>query len=124
MRDCFAVVEPGLDIGVSWSSLQKIAAGNEKFAAIVENSKAQLDFSVALAAVSALLTLCWCLFHGRIASSWTVYLIVTGVALVATMIKRQFVLLNYQSFAETVRTTMEFFRFELLKIDAGAAATG
>jgi hypothetical protein len=105
----------GIDIGVFWSSLQKIASGDEKFAAILENSKARLDFSVALAAVSAIFMLCWLLFYGLIASSWTVYLIVAGVAIVATIITRQLVLLNYQSFAETVRTTVELFRFELLK---------
>jgi hypothetical protein len=105
----------GIDIGVFWSSLQKIAAGDEKFAAILENSKARLDFSVALAALSAIFTLCWLFFYGLIASSWTVYLIVAGAAIVATIITRQLVLLNYQSFAETVRTTVELFRFELLK---------
>lgn len=105
----------GIDIGVFWSSLQKIAAGDEKFAAILENSKSRLDFSVALAAVTAIFTLCWLLFYGFIASSWTLYLIVAGVAVVATIITRQLVLLNYQSFAETVRTTVELFRFELLK---------
>jgi hypothetical protein len=98
-----------------WSTLRKIAAGGEKFAAILENSKARLDFPVALAAVSALFTLCWLLFYGLISSSRTVYLIVAGVAIVATMITRQLLLLNYQSFAETVRTTLELFRFELLK---------
>jgi hypothetical protein len=105
----------GIDIGVFWSSLQKIAAGDEKFATILENSKARLDFAVALAAVSAIFTLGWLLFYGLIASSWTMYLIVAGVAVVATIVTRQLVLLNYQSFAETVRTTVELFRFDLLK---------
>jgi hypothetical protein len=109
------VLSYGIDIGVFWSSLQKIAAGDDKFAAILENSKARLDFSVALAAVSAIFTLCWLLFYGFVASSWSVYLIVAGAAVLATIVTRQLVLLNYQSFAETVRTTVELFRFDLLK---------
>jgi hypothetical protein len=105
----------GVDIAVFWSSLQKIATTDDKFAAILENSKTRLDFSVALAAVAATFTLGWLLVYGFFGSSWFIYLIGAISAVFATVIARQLVLLNYQSFGETVRTTVELFRFELLK---------
>jgi hypothetical protein len=105
----------GIDIAVFWSSLQKIATGDDKFAAILDNSKTRLDFSVALAAVAATFTLGWILLYGLWGSSTIIYVCVSIGAALATVVARQLVLLNYQSFAETVRTTVELFRFELLK---------
>jgi hypothetical protein len=105
----------GIDIGVFWSSLQKIAAADEKFAAILENAKTRLDFSVALAAVSAIFLLAWLLLYGLIGSSWIIFFTGAIAAAIVAVVTRQLVVLTYQSFAETVRTTVELFRFDLLK---------
>lgn len=105
----------GMDIGVFWSSLQKIAAADEKFASILENAKMRLDFSVALAAVSAIFLLAWLLLYGLIGSSWIIFFTGAIAAAIVAIVARQLVELTYQSFAETVRTTVELFRFDLLK---------
>lgn len=105
----------GIDVAVFWSSLQKIATADEKFAALLDNSKTRLDFSVALAAVAAIFTLGWISVYGILGSSSLIYATVSIGAAFVTVVARQLVLLNYQSFAETVRTTVELFRFDLLK---------
>lgn len=105
----------GVDVAVFWSSLQKIATADEKFAALLDNSKTRLDFSVALAAIAAIFTLGWISIYGLLGSSTLLYTAVSLAAAFVTVVARQLVLLNYQSFAETVRTTVELFRFDLLK---------
>ena len=111
----YLVQSYGVDVTVFWSSLQKIATGDDKFAALLDNSKTRLDFSVALAAVAAIFTAGWITLYGLLGSSPIIYAAVSISAAFVTIVARQLVLLNYESFAETVRTTVELFRFDLLR---------
>ena len=105
----------GIDVTLFWANLQNYAAANEKFAALLENAKTRLDFSVALTAVSGIFTLGWLVCYGTRGGSWVVYILFSILALLVSTVAYRLVSINYQSFAETVRAAVELFRFDLLK---------
>jgi hypothetical protein len=105
----------GIDATLFWADLLKVASDNQSFAATLENAKTRLDFSIALTAVATTFTLGWIIMCGIFGTSSLAYVVVVVFGALATIVARQLVLINSQTFAETVRTTVELFRFDLLK---------
>jgi hypothetical protein len=111
----YIVANYGIDVSLFWSDLQKVAANDEKFSATLENAKLRLDFSVAMTAVSALFTTGWIIFQFAWGSDWRIYSAVTAMAGLAMLIFYRLVFISYTAFTDIVRTTVELFRFDLMK---------
>ena len=97
-----------------WSRLQKLIQTDDKFYAALTDAKTQLDFLVSLFWLTALFTVTWLsvLFYLKV--SWLAFVLVgvTGAALVAVWYN--IAVQNYLAFADTLRTSIDLFRFDLL----------
>jgi hypothetical protein len=105
----------GIDVSLFWADLQKVAAADEKFAPALENAKTRLDFSVAMTAIAAIFTIYWIILNIWFGSEPLVYTLVAALGLFAILVCQRLVFINYVAFAETVRTAVELFRFQLLQ---------
>ena len=105
----------GIDVSLFWADLQKVASADEKFAPTLDNAKTRLDFSVAMTAVAAIFTIGWIALNIWFGSRPLVYTLVAMLGLFAILVCQRLVFINYVAFAETVRTSVELFRFQLLK---------
>ncbi len=88
---------------------------DEKFYATLIDAKTQLDFLVSLFWLTAVFTIIWLvvLLYGR--TSWLAFVLVgvigAGLAYLWYAIAKQ----NYLAFADILRTSIDLFRFDLLK---------
>jgi hypothetical protein len=105
----------GMSLDVFWSRLQKVLQQDEKFYAVLQDAKTQLDFLVSM----FWLTTCFCVL-------WTLTLPFAGhsygqfllVVILVPWIAAGFYGLgvqNYRAFADLLRSSVDMFRMQLLK---------
>lgn len=111
----YGVSRFGLDIEHFWPRLLKVIRDDEKFYPMLEESKNQLDFSIAFTAVLGFSTFVWMPLTIWAQGFWP-WVLVCTLGPIATMIAYQVAVQNYRSFSEVVRSAIDLNRFELLKL--------
>jgi hypothetical protein len=98
-----------------WSRLQKSIQADEKFYLTLIDAKTQLDFLVSLFWLTTLFTVIWLASILYLRTSWLAFVFVgvigAGLAALWYEIAKQ----NYLAFADILRTSIDMFRFDLLK---------
>jgi hypothetical protein len=98
-----------------WSRLQKSIQADEKFYLTLIDAKTQLDFLVSLFWLTTLFTIIWLASLLYLRTSWLAFVLVgvigAGLAALWYGIAKQ----NYLAFADILRTSIDMFRFDLLK---------
>jgi hypothetical protein len=98
-----------------WSRLQKSIQADEKFYLTMIDAKTQLDFLVSLFWLTTLFTVIWLASLLYVRTSWLAFVLVgvigAGLAALWYEIGKQ----NYLAFADILRTSIDMFRFDLLK---------
>src|SRR5262249_28614214 len=111
----YATTRYNLNLDLHWSRLQKAVRRDDASWAIIQDSKTQLDFLIN----SCWLTIGW-------TAVWSVALLLRGyhpwvflaVSLGGPLIARVWYLVaveQYRAFADLLRTSVDLFRFDLLK---------
>jgi hypothetical protein len=116
----------GIDIELFWPRLLKYACADESFYPILEDTRTQLDFSVAITAVLGITTAMW-FFLAILAPSVIPIIVIVLVGPPMTYFAYHSILQNYLTFSETLRSAVDLFRFDLLKtlqVAAPADSTG
>jgi hypothetical protein len=98
-----------------WSRLQKSIQADEKFYLTMIDAKTQLDFLVSLFWLTTVFTVIWLASLLYVRTSWLAFVLVgvigAGLAALWYEIAKQ----NYLAFADILRTSVDMFRFDLLK---------
>jgi hypothetical protein len=118
-----------LNLDLVWTRLQKIIQGDEKFFAVLQDSKTQLDFLVALFWSTVAYSLFWgaimplagfrlrhlqLIWIGLgIIPAYHPLILLGGVAL--AVIWYAIALQNYRAFADLLRSAVDLYRLDLLK---------
>ena len=103
------------NLEIIWSNLQRVVQSNEKAQAALQESKAQLDFLVACCWLTLLSSAIWVLVLGVYEQSRLEFLLVgLGGPLISYAWYRA-AAEQYRSFADVAMTTLDTFRFELLR---------
>lgn len=103
-----------LNLSTFWSRFQPILLAKQDFYGMVQDSKAQLDFFIASAWLSAATTLLWVILLPIYSDSVVAFLL---VALLGPLVARTCYVSaveSYVTFGDTVRTAIDLYRFELL----------
>lgn len=103
------------NLEIVWSNLQRVVQRDEKAQAALQEAKTQLDFLVACCWLTLLWSLIWTVVFAFIAKSRMGFLAAAlGGPLLAYVWYRA-AAEQYRSFADVAMTTLDSFRFELLK---------
>jgi hypothetical protein len=103
------------NLEIVWSNLQRVVQRDEKAQAALQEAKTQLDFLVACCWLTLLWSLIWTVVFAFIAQSRTGFLAAAlGGPLLAYVWYRA-AAEQYRSFADVAMTTLDSFRFDLLK---------
>ncbi|AXY73579.1 hypothetical protein D3H65_06110 [Paraflavitalea soli] len=105
----------GLDIEHFWIRLLKVIRGDKDFYPMLEESKNQLDFSIAFTIVLGVTTLIWIIL-GFCAEGFWPFTLVAVLGPIATNIAYQVAIQSYRGFTEVVRSAIDLNRFQLLQL--------
>lgn len=100
---------------IIWSNLQRIVQKDEKAQAALQESKTQLDFLVACCWLTLLWAAVWALILGLIEPSRKGFLAVALGGPIIAYIWYRAAAEQYRSFADIAMTTLDAFRFDLLR---------
>lgn len=103
------------NLEVFWSRLQKTLQKDEKFYAVVQDAKTQLDFLIACAWLTGLWTAVWTVILGSVSYHHRVFLAVALGGPVLVYVWYRVAVEHYRALADVLRTTVDLFRFDLLK---------
>jgi hypothetical protein len=98
-----------------WTRLQKVLQEKAEFYKTLQDAKTQLDFTVSLFWLTAVSTAVWVLVLPVLSRTW---LPLIAVWAIGPVLMRTWYLVgvqNYRSFADLLRSSLDLFRFELLK---------
>ena len=103
------------NLEIVWSNLQRVVQRDEKAQIALQEAKTQLDFLVACCWLTLLWSLIWTVVFAVIAQSRAGFLVAAlGGPLIAYIWYRA-AAEQYRSFADVAMTTLDSFRFDLLK---------
>jgi hypothetical protein len=111
----WAMIRYSMDIAAFWSRLQPGLQADANFYTVLQDAKVQVDFLVACCWLTALTWLAWMMALLFVATSLGVWL---GVALVGPLLAYFFYLLtvtSYAAFADLMRTSVDLYRFSVLR---------
>lgn len=111
----YALTRYAINLEAFWSRLQKVIQGDEKFYATLLDAKTQLDFLVALFWVTAAFTAIWVFALLYAGSSILAFLVVGLVGPTLCILFYKIALQNYLVFADTLRTSIDLYRLDMLK---------
>jgi hypothetical protein len=104
-----------MNLDFFWMSFQKVLQNETAFYKTIQDAKTQLDFMVSMFWLTVASTAFWMLVLPLVARGWLPLL---GAAVVGPFLARSWYLIavqNYRSFADLLRSSIDLFRFELLK---------
>ncbi len=104
----------GLNLDVLWSRLQKVLQQDEKFYAVLQDAKTQLDFLVSMFWLTTIFCLIWTITLLWIARGYGQFL---SLVIVGPWIAAAFyglALQNQRAFADLLRSSVDMFRMQLL----------
>lgn len=98
-----------------WTRLQKVVQEKTEFYKTLQDAKTQLDFTVSLFWLTTISTGGWILLLPLLSRTWLPVIAVWAIGPVLMRIWYLVALQNYRSFADLLRSSLDLFRFELLK---------
>jgi hypothetical protein len=105
-----------MDLDLVWTRLQKVLQVDEKFYAVLQDAKAQLDFLISMFWLTVCFTVVWFIVLPFTTYSYISFL---GVAVLGPLIARvwyKIAVQNYRAFADFLRASIDLYRLELLKV--------
>ncbi len=111
----WAMIRYSMDILAFWSRLQPGLQADTNFYTVLQESKVQVDFLVACCWLTALTWLAWMMALLFVATSLTVWL---GLALVGPLLVYFFygmAVTSYAAFGDLMRTSVDLYRFSVLR---------
>jgi hypothetical protein len=111
----YAVTRYKLDLDVFWTRLQKTLQGSKDFYGVLQDMKIQLDCMVALCWLTGLFTVVWGTVLPLVSSSYITFL---AIGIGGPLLTYGWYLLathRYRIFADLVRSSVDLYRFDLLK---------
>lgn len=111
----YAVRRYHCNLEIIWSNLQRVVQKDEKAQAALQESKTQLDFLIACCWLTLLSTASWVVILAfSEPSRWGFFLVAIGGPLISYIWYRA-AAEQYRSFADVAMTTLDVFRFDLLR---------
>jgi hypothetical protein len=98
-----------------WSRFQKLIQADDKFYASLLDAKTQLDFLISLFWLTVLFTVIWLSFLLYARVSWLAFVSVGVLGPCLAWVWYKMAARNYLAFADILRTSVDLFRFELLR---------
>lgn len=98
-----------------WTRLQKILQEKAEFYKTLQDAKTQLDFTVALFWLTSISTASWLFVLPLVSATWLPLIAVWALGPLLMRIWYLVALQNYRSFADLLRSSLDLFRFDLLK---------
>jgi hypothetical protein len=98
-----------------WTPLQKVLQTDSAFFKTVQDAKTQLDFAVSMFWLTAVSTVLWCILLPLLIHTYLPFLAVATFGPLITRFWYFIAVQNYRSFADMLRSSIDLFRFELLK---------
>jgi hypothetical protein len=111
----YALIRYGLDVEKHWLKISKFVNQDIDFQPVLEDAKAQLDFSVAIAALSLVTTLIWVPLTLRFSASLYFSLAIAAFGLSLTLLFYLLVVQNYRTFTEAARSAVDLYHFDLIR---------
>ena len=113
----YTLVRYGMDMDIFWTRLQSSLQKDAKeYYAVLQDSKVQVDAMVALCWASVSYTLVWLILLLGLPSATPREFMTVGVAgTVAAMVFYVLACESYRVFAEVMRSSVDLFRFQMLK---------
>lgn len=111
----YAMTRYGMDLDIFYSRLQKILQGQAAFFGGLQDAKVQLDFLIALCWLTGLFTAVWTFVFPWVSHSYGLFLgaVILGPAL--TRLWYNLACQSYVALADILRSSVDLFRFDLLK---------
>ncbi len=111
----YALTRYSINLEAFWSRLQKVIQGDDKFYATLLDAKTQLDFLIALFWMTAAFTATWFFILLFAGASVLAFLVVALAGPLLCVLFYKLALQNYLAFADTLRTSVDIYRLDLLK---------
>jgi len=111
----YAFSRYGMNLDCFWTRLQKVLQGQKEFNGTLQDAKTQLDFMVSFFWLTIASTVLWLVVLPFVSHTWLPF---AAVWLVGPALARLWYLIavqNYRSFADLLRSSVDLFRFDLLK---------
>jgi hypothetical protein len=104
----------GFDLEVLWTRLQNASQSSDKFYAVLQDAKVQLDFFVAITWFAVVTTITWLLLQLLVFRRPAEFLYIGIVGPVVSVIAYQLSCRAYRVFADLMRSCVDLFRFKVL----------
>jgi hypothetical protein len=104
-----------MNLDFFWTRLQKVLQSDNTFYKTVQDAKTQLDFAVSMWWLTVISTVLWIVLLPFVAKGWLPLL---GAAIAGPLLAYIWYIValqNYRSFGDLLRSSIDLFRFELLK---------
>jgi hypothetical protein len=98
-----------------WTRLQKVLQEKTEFYKTLQDAKTQLDFTVSLFWLTGVSTVGWLVVLPLLSRTWLPLIAVWAIGPLLMRMWYLVALQNYRSFADLLRSSLDLFRFELLK---------
>ncbi|HEV7922160.1 MAG TPA: hypothetical protein VGR02_15350 [Thermoanaerobaculia bacterium] len=110
----YGVKRYGFSLDVLWGRMQKTLAKEADFYPVVQDAKARLDGMIALFWLMLLTTAGWLPALALMGRALLLYLALAAAGPLLCLLLLRLAVLNYRGFADTVRTSVDLNRFQLL----------
>jgi hypothetical protein len=104
----------GFDLEVLWTRLQNASQSSDKFYAVLQDAKVQLDFFVAITWFAIVTTIVWLLLQLLVFRRPAEFLCIGTVGPAVSVIAYQLSCRAYGVFADLMRSCVDLFRFKVL----------
>jgi hypothetical protein len=104
-----------MNLDFFWTRFQKVLQSDSAFYKTVQDAKTQLDFAVSMWWLTVISTGFWIVLLPFIATGWLPLLAAATAGPLLAYIWYTVALQNYRSFGDLLRSSIDLFRFDLLK---------
>lgn len=111
----YALRRYACNLEVIWSNLLRIVQKDEKAQAALQEAKTQLDFLVTYCWLTIVFAAVWTIVFGLVAQSRTAFLVSALAGPLLAYLWYRAAAEQYRSFADVAMTTLDTFRFDLLR---------
>ncbi len=105
-----------MNLDIFWTRLQKVLKGDSNFYPILLEAKMQLDFLVTLFWLTVIFTLIWTVSLPFYSNNKWLFLWVVMAGPTLSFIWYKIALQNYRAFADLLRSAVDLYRLDLLKV--------
>jgi hypothetical protein len=104
-----------LNFEVFWVRMQRAIHHDKEFAPILEQAKMQLDFLISCAGLTAVWSAIWFAIVAGVGLGLRAFLLASVAGPVIAYTWYRIAVAQYQTYADVLRTSIDLFRFDLLK---------